>query len=76
MKFNNPASADEFKKAFEAAKQYNQDVKDGKAAKEAPEIVDVEDEKSGNIEVNVTADEDGEDEWAPLNNKYRKKLKF
>ena len=62
MKFNNPASADEFKKAFEAAKQYNQDIKDGKDAIEAPEIVDVEDEKSGNIEVNVTADEDGDDE--------------
>ena len=60
MKFNNKAGADDFKAAFEAAVKYNQDIKDGKEATEAAEIEDVEDVRGDNIDVNESADKDGE----------------
>ena len=60
IKFNNKAAADEFKAAFEAGVQFNKDVKDGKDATEAAEIEDVEDVRGDNIDVNESADKDGE----------------
>ena len=60
MKFNNKGAADEFKAAFEAGVQYNKDVKDGKDATEAAVIEDVEDVRGDNIDVNESADKDGE----------------
>ena len=60
MKFNNKTSADEFKAAFEAAVKFNSDVKESKEAVEAAEIEDVEDVRADNIDVNESADKEGE----------------
>ena len=57
---NNKTAADEFKAAFDAAVQFNSDTKDGKDATEAAEIDDVEDVRGDNIDVNESADKDGE----------------
>ena len=60
MKFNNKTAADEFKAAFDAGVQFNKDVKEGKDATEAAVIEDVEDVRADNIDVNESADKDGE----------------
>ena len=49
-----------FKTSFEAAKKYNQDIKDSKEATEAPEVEDLDDVQEDDIDVNKTADKEGE----------------
>ena len=53
--------ANKFKEAFNAAKLYNQLVKDGKTEElvDAPVIEDVEEKVEDDANINKTADEDG-----------------
>ena len=52
--------AKEFETAFVAARTYNTDAKAGKDLVEAPVIEDVEEAEVDDIDVNQTADKDGE----------------
>ena len=59
-KFQNATLAKEFETAFNAARTYNEDAKAGKDVVEAPVIEDVEEAEVDDIDVNQTADKDGE----------------
>ena len=62
-RFQNAEIANEFKAAFEAAQKFNQDAKEGKSDEElvfAPEVEDQEEVAEDDIDVNKTADQDGE----------------
>ena len=59
-RFQNADAAKEFKAAFEAAQVYNRDAKAGKDLVVAPTVDDVEEKEDDDIDVNKTADKDGE----------------
>ena len=60
IKFNKKEQADLFVASFNAAKQYNQDIADGKEGTEAPEVEDLDEVQEDDIDVNKTADKEGE----------------
>ena len=63
-KFQNGDLAQDFKKQFEAAQQFNIDAKAGKPDSDlvfAAEIEDVDEKQEDDIDVNKTADQEGDE---------------